>query len=121
MLHIELDAEHRWAMLKPDGALDADDFKKAAAQIDPIIAEHGKLNGLIIYVEKFPGWDSFSALQSHFRFVQEHHRNVRRIAVVTDSMLGDIAESVASHFVAAEIKHFPYASLSEAKAWVAAS
>jgi hypothetical protein len=30
-----------------------------------------------------------------------------KVAVVTDSALGDVAEHLASHFVSAEIKHFP--------------
>ncbi len=118
MLHVELDIANRLAILKPDGALEKSHFEAAARQIDPLITEGGKLNGLINYVEIFPGWDSFSAMTSHFKFVQEHHKHVKRIAVVTDSMLGDIAENLASHFVAAEVKHFPFSELAEAKTWI---
>ena len=31
----------------------------------------------------------------------------KKVAVVTDSHLGDVAERLASHFVSAEIRHFP--------------
>jgi hypothetical protein len=39
---------------------------------------------------------------------------------VTDSALGDTAEHIASHFVAAKIKHFPSKNLAEAKEWILA-
>ncbi len=76
------------------------------------------LSGVIIYVENFPGWDSFAALSSHLKFVKEHHRYVRRVAFVTDSSIADIAEKVASHFVAAQVKHFPFSELDRAKLWI---
>lgn len=76
------------------------------------------MNGLIIHVEKFPGWDSFAALSTHFQFVKDHHLHIERIAFVTDSPLGDLAENLASHFVAAEVKHFPYSGLADAKQWI---
>ncbi|MEW4486909.1 STAS/SEC14 domain-containing protein [Thalassoglobus sp. JC818] len=118
MLNVEVDHDDLIAILTPDGALDASDFQTAAREIDPVIEQHGMLNGLVIYVRKFPGWDSFSAITSHFEFVKQHHRKVRCVALVTDSSMADIAEKLASHFVAAEIKHFPYSDLSEAKTWI---
>jgi len=118
MLNVQLDQAQRIAVLTPDGPLSKEDFENAARQIDPLIEQAGNLAGLIIHVEKFPGWDSFAGLSSHLRFVKDHHRHVKRIAFVTDSALGDAAETIASHFVAAEVKHFPYAGLDEAKAWI---
>ena len=38
---------------------------------------------------------------------------------VTDSVLGNIVEAVASHFVNAEIKDFPYEDLNQAREWAA--
>ena len=43
-------------------------------------------------------------MAAHLRFVRDHHKRVRKIAVVTDSKLGSVAEHLASHFVAAQIK-----------------
>ena len=34
-------------------------------------------------------------------------RRVKKVAVVTDSALGNVAERLASHFVEAETKQFP--------------
>ncbi|AOE48792.1 SpoIIAA family protein [Kangiella sediminilitoris] len=118
MLHVTTDTAHALAILEPEGALTDHDFQHAAQLIDPVIEKHGKLNGIIIRTRSFPGWDSFAALMSHLRFVREHHKHVGRIALVTDSALGSFGESVASHFVSAEIKHYAYDDFQAAKNWV---
>ena len=55
------------------------------------------------------------------RFVHDHHKNVKKIAIVTDSHMGDVAEHLASHFVAAEIRHFPAGEADEARSWITAA
>ena len=106
MLSVKIDEVNGVAMLEPNGPLSKNDFESAAQVIDPYITKTGRLNGLIIHTQSFPGWDSFAALSSHLRFVKEHHKKISRIALVTDSAIGNLAEPVASHFVNAEIKLF---------------
>ncbi|MEE9369637.1 MAG: STAS/SEC14 domain-containing protein [Pontiella sp.] len=118
MLNVQVDTETGIALLEPQGALTQSDFETAAAQIDPFIEELGKLNGLIIHVEHFPGWDSFGALSSHLKFVREHHREIKRVAFVTDSPIGKLAEKLASHFVDADVKEFPFSQMEQARAWL---
>ncbi|WP_455387948.1 STAS/SEC14 domain-containing protein [Petrachloros mirabilis] len=118
MLTITIDEAHNIAMLEPRGPLSKTDFESAATIIDPYIEKTGRLGGLIIHTKAFPGWDSFSALCSHLAFVRNHHKKVSRIAFVTDSALGTVAEAVGSHFVNAEIKVFPFLAMEEAKAWI---
>jgi hypothetical protein len=118
MLTTTLDEQNRIATLEPDGPLSAADFEAAGAVIDPYIDSGGELNGLVIHTETFPGWDSFKALHSHLTFVKEHHKKVPRIAFVTDSKIGDIAESVASHIISAEIRNFDYGEMDKARTWI---
>ncbi|QDT55924.1 hypothetical protein Pan44_39720 [Caulifigura coniformis] len=106
--------------LRPTSALSADDFAKIVEVVDPHIEATGSLRGIIIETPSFPGWESLGAMMAHFRFVRDHHRKVKKIAVVTDSTFGEIAEKLASHFVAAEIRHFPSGELSQAKEWILA-
>lgn len=120
MLNIRINIEDGIAMLEPHGALSEKDFESAAAVVDPYIEETGALRGIMIHTETFPGWDSFAALLSHLRFVRDHHRRVGRVAIATDSPLGTFAESVAGHFVAAEVKHFRYDALAKARLWILA-
>ena len=121
MLNIQVDTEAAIAILEPKGTLGKSDFESAAAQIDPFIEEAGGLAGLVILVEHFPGWDSFGALASHLKFVKEHHRKIKRIAFVTNSAIGKMAERLADHFVDADVKLFDFDLLEEAKAWILAS
>jgi hypothetical protein len=65
MLSVNLNKKERIAILQPDGELSAADFQAASQIIDPFIESSGKLNGIIIYVQSFPGRDSFSALITH--------------------------------------------------------
>jgi hypothetical protein len=119
MINIRCDESHRVVVLEPSGALSSDDFAAVAEQVDPLIDQHGSLNGLVIHVASFPGWDSFSGLVSHIRFVKDHHRHIGKVALCTDSPVGAVAERFASHFVSADIRTFPYADLAAAEAWVA--
>ena len=121
MLHIDLDEEEGIVLLEPEGALSEEDFKAAARIVDPYIEKSGSLNGVLIHTKSFPGWDSFSALIKHLRFVKDHHKKVACVALVTDSAIGEFAEHVASHFINAEIKHFDFDELNEANNWIKTS
>lgn len=118
MLTINLNEVDGIAILDPDGELTASDFKSAARIIDPYIEKSGRLNGIIIHVRSFPGWDSFSALMTHLTFVKDHHKKVGHVAFVTDSPIGGFAEHVASHFVSAQIKRFSFNEMEAAKKWI---
>jgi len=119
MIEHTLDTEKSILYLRPKSALEKSDFELLAKTVDPYIEKSGDLSGLIIEAPSFPGWESLGAMAAHFRFVRDHHKRVRRIALVTDSAIGNVAEKLASNFVAAEIKHFPAGQLDAAKLWVA--
>lgn len=118
MLRVTYDEVDRIAILEPDGALTKEDFEVAASSIDPFILRYGQLKGIIIYTQSFPGWDSFDALSEHLKFVDNHHEKVSHIAFVTNSILGDIAEHIGSHFISAKVKCFPFEKFEEARAWI---
>ncbi|MZR64412.1 STAS/SEC14 domain-containing protein [Alcanivorax sp. DP30] len=117
-MKVDYDENTNVVTVWPDAALSQDDLADAAAHIDPAIEKYGQLNGLIIATDSFPGWESLGALVHHFRFVRDHHRSVRRVALVTDSPIGAIAEKVADHFVAAEIHHFAFSDMAGAQSWI---
>lgn len=118
MIDYHLDPATAVLTLQPKSALQKSDFEALGKAVDPQIEEHGDLKGLILDVDKFPGWDSFGALVTHIRFVRNHEKHVKKIAVVTDSHLGDVAEHLASHFISAEIRHFPADEMMQAQAWI---
>jgi len=118
MIDAELDRANAVLQLRPKAALAKADFEKLSQLVDPYLETTGALAGIVIEAAAFPGWDSFGALVAHFRFVRDHHRLVRKIAVVTDTALGDLAQALASHFVAAKVRHFPASQLDAAQRWV---
>ena len=118
MIESDLDTENSILHVRPTSALAQADFAKLAEKVDPYIESSGGLRGLIVEVSSFPGWQSFAALVAHFRFVRDHHRRVEKVAVVTDSAIGNVAEHLASHFVAAKIKRFHAGELEAAKRWI---
>lgn len=118
MIAHELDAENSILLVRPESALDKEDFALLAELVDPEIEATGDLAGLIIDAPGFPGWDSFGAMVTHFRFVRDHHKRIKKVAVVTDSPLGDVAEHLTSHFVSAQIRHFPAGQTEQARQWI---
>jgi hypothetical protein len=51
-------------------------------------------------------------------FVRDHHKKVERVAVVTDSQVAGIAESLGKHFTSAEVRHFPFSDDVKALDWL---
>lgn len=118
MIEYDLDTEHSILEVRPKSALDKEDFVELAKAVDPQIEANGDLAGLIISASSFPGWDSFGSMVTHFRFVREHQKHIKKVAVVTDSHLADVAEHLGSHFVSAEIRHFPAGQVEQAREWI---
>jgi len=118
MIQHELLREQGILILKPQGALRAEDFTALAAIVDPYIEERGELKGLMIDAPSFPGWEDFAALVSHLRFVRDHHRKVRRVAIVSDSALLVLGPRIAAHFVGAELRNFGAAERAAALRWI---
>ena len=118
MINHQLLRDQGILIVTPEGPLESADFEKLAQEVDPYIEEKGMLNGLMIYTEKFPGWDDFAALVSHFKFVKNHHQKIKKVAAVTDSGFVSIAPRLANHFVQADIRHFDYPDKESALDWL---
>ncbi|HIP19011.1 MAG TPA: STAS/SEC14 domain-containing protein [Sulfurovum sp.] len=118
MLNITLDREKAIVTLEPEDILSKEDFDIAVKIIDSFVAEHGKLTGLIIASESFSIQKTFSALVKHLVFIKKYHKKLKRLAVVTDSDTEEFAENIISHFINAEVRHFPFEKRKEAREWI---
>ena len=118
MLTHELLRDEGILILRPQGALQASDFTLLASVVDPYIQEHGRLRGIMVDAESFPGWNSFAALASHLRFVRDHHRLIGKIAAVSDGAVFSVAPQLAKHFVKAEVRHFSTNERASALTWL---
>jgi hypothetical protein len=120
-LEFELLEDSDVLVLRPHGELEAADFERVAAKVDPYIDKLGGLAGLVVIAEEFPGWEDFAAFTSHFRFVREHHAKIRRVALVTSSRFLAALPRLARHFVAAEVRKFDSDESTAAIAWAGAA
>jgi hypothetical protein len=118
MIEHNLDKEHSILYVRIKSALQQSDFVQLAEAVDPYLRETGDLGGLNIETGGFPGWESLGAMAGHFRFVRDHHKHIKKIGLVTDSAMGSVAEHLASHFVSAEIRHFPSGEIEAARQWI---
>ena len=118
MIKSELLKDKGVLIVSPEGPLAASDFERLAEEIDPYIEQNGRLHGLMVHAESFPGWADFSALLSHLKFVKDHQSKIEKVAAVSDSGFLRIIPSVARHFVKAEIKHFDYDDKDKALEWL---
>jgi hypothetical protein len=87
---------------------------------DDILA-HPKLHGVLIHAKGFPGWENFGGFTAHMHFVREHHKMVERVAIVTDSPVAGIAQSLARHFTSADVMNFPFPDDAKALDWLEAA
>lgn len=117
-LRFELLEEQAVLIMEPNGELEAADFDRLSARLDPYLEDAGTLAGVMVVAEHFPGWDDFAALTSHIRFVRGHHQKIRRVALVTSDRLVSAIPRFASRFVDAEIRAFPMRARDEALLWV---
>jgi hypothetical protein len=118
MVNYELLRTDGILVIRPEASLEAADFQRIAQEVDPYIEASGKLHGVMIDAKFFPGWKDFAALVAHLKFVKDHHRQIERIAAVSDSGFLSIAPKIASHFVQAEVRHFAHSQRDEALAWL---
>ena len=118
MITHELNEEDGILVVSPQSPLQSSDFTRIAEQIDPFIEKKGRLNGLMILAETFPGWENFGALLSHLKFVRDHHRKIKKVAAVTDNKFLSIMPIVADYFVNAEVRHFSFGDRQAAVEWL---
>jgi hypothetical protein len=118
MINVRVLSDEGIIVVEPSGPLKEADFEKLAKEIDAYSEDKGRLVGLIIHTKSFPGWNDFSAFFQHMKFVKEHHKQIQRVAIVTDSKLGEIGPGIAKHFVSAQLKHFSFDDFDKAKQWM---
>ncbi len=121
MLDFTLDRIHAILYLRPIGSLRKEDFDNLSNAVDPWIDHAGGLKGIIVITADAPNWKDFAALSRHLRFVKNHHAKIAKVAIVTDSAFGNFADTVATPFVAAEVRHFKANEVAQARNWVGPS
>lgn len=97
MLQHKFRADVGILVVTPSEPLAAGDFATLAREIDPYIERTGALKGLSLEARRFPGWRNLRAVRAHLRFVKDHRRRIRRVAVVTDDRILAMPPSLVRH------------------------
>ena len=105
-------------ILEPGAPLEAGDFDTISGIVDPYIQANGRLKGLVIHANAFPGWQNFSSMLAHIRFVKDHHALINKVAAVADEGIIAILPAIADRFVKAEVRHFGHDDLDSALEWI---
>jgi len=109
--------EQHVLLVEPKAKLGIEDFDAIAMTVDPWVESGGELRGLVVHAREFPGWETIGSFLRHVRFVREHHRNIRRVALAADGALPKLAPVLVEAFVNAEIRHFAFDELDWAIEW----
>jgi hypothetical protein len=117
--HLEhrLLTERSVLLVEPHGRLSVEDFDAIAVTVDPWIESGRQLHGLVVHAREFPGWESIGSFLRHVRFVRDHHRKVRRVALAADGKIAKLAPALVENFVGAEVQHFAFDELERAIDW----
>ena len=118
MLSHELLEKEGVLIIMPDGPLQSEDFDRLSAAVDAYVVAEGALTGVMIYAASFPGWEDFSALLAHVKFVRDNNADIDKVAAVTDSKFLAVMPKIVDLFISAEVRHFDYEARDEAMAWL---
>lgn len=102
----------------PHGELSEADFLLLTPKVDAFLQRHKRLLGVMVISKDWPGWEDFGALATHMVFLHDHHEKISRIALVTDSLVGDLIPLLAGHFLDSEIRHFAFDDEPLARSWL---
>ena len=118
MIKHEFKQDEGILIIEPTASLRSGDFDLLSNIVDPYVAQHGKLAGLVIRTVSFPGWEDLASLLSHIKFVKDHHAVISKVAIVADEGIVATLPAIADRFVSADVKHFGYDDIETALEWI---
>jgi hypothetical protein len=121
MITCEFTRSNKVLIVNLTGKLTVDDLSEIAKIMDDHINQDDEIPNLVIHLAKMPHWDGFRALKMHFKLVKNHHRLIKKVAVVGDSLALTIMPNIMDHFIDAKVRHFSEPHMEDAKNWAKAA
>lgn len=118
MINLSLNKDQGYVIVSVTGPISVFDMENLTEEVDQYIEEFGKLTGLIIKAEKFPGWDNLDSFFHHIKFVKDHHKVISKVGFMTEDNLISSFPGLANHFVKAELRRFDFGHMDEAVEWI---
>jgi len=117
-MEITYQTDHGILQIEPDGALQEKDFENLATELEHLQKDQRDLNGLLVLTENFPGYEKFTDLLAHGKFVSEHADSIPRVALCTDSAVGGLLKTFGDTFTSADVRKFDYSDKDQAEKWI---
>jgi hypothetical protein len=117
MLQVDIRRRENIAIVTPEGRITSEEMSEFTQKVNDYINETDQVPSLVLHTKSVPYWANFNALRKHLEFVKNHHRLVRKVAIVSDSKLLWLARSIVDHFVVAKVRRFNENSIDDAIAW----
>lgn len=105
-------------VLEPSSPLEAADFEAVAHDIDPYLAEHESLAGVMVFAKAFPGWLKLEAAIAHLQLIEKYHPKINKLAVVSNNSLLAELPKVVAQLVHPNVKHFSESEYDDALSWL---
>jgi hypothetical protein len=105
-------------ILEPSSPLETADFEAVAHEVDPYLAEHDALAGVMIFAKAFPGWKNLEAAIAHLQLIESYHRKIKKLAVVSDNGLLAELPRIVAQLVHPDVKHFSESEYGDALSWL---
>lgn len=104
--------------VEPTGELEKKEFEQLGSEIAHLRENDRKFNGILIHTRDFPGYKTFSDALAHGEFLGKHADGVGKVALCTDSAVGNLLEIAGSTFTNAEVRKFDYDQRDDAEKWL---
>ena len=98
-------------------SLSRDMIAMLRGEIDGFINEHDYVPNLVISSRTAPHWDSLRAFADHLDMVHDHHKLIKKVALVSDSAVFSVLPKLVDYFVGAKLRHFKEDDFTKAVAW----
>jgi len=124
MLNFDLQRDNGILVLKPDGPLEAADFRMLACLVDCLVVgylhRHDTLRKIMPRARAFSGRRDFGELVTHLKFVRRYQHRIEKVAVVANGGVVTIMPEIANHFRHVQVKRFDLAHEDAAWDWLMA-
>jgi hypothetical protein len=108
----------RVLLIELQDALHAEDFDALSRELNVAMeSSDNPLHGIVVHARERPHWENLGALFRHVRFVREHHKKVRRVAIAGDGKLAALLPPMIGLLLHPEVRSFPFDAVDRAVEW----
>ncbi|WP_442510391.1 STAS/SEC14 domain-containing protein [Novipirellula sp. SH528] len=108
-------------ILEPSSPLEADEFEAVPHEIDPFLAEHDALAGVMVFAKALPGGINLEAAFAHLQLIESYHQKIKKLAVVSNNVLLAELPRIVSQLVHPNVRHFCESEYEDALNWLRSS